>query len=225
MSDLLSIRDVKFINAVKELKEKLKTSHRKEIEIHCFGCDTLLDFGSFNLFITDDAVWCLDRFNNKNIWMDEEIPLHKAKKMKNWYYDLISPSSTFKLYFLENLAEIKKEFDNILRKTTKEKEVGLQEINEVISFLQQEEQEEEKEEINIIDFGYRTIEIISNGSITLIDKTLELEKQKQIKQVATVLDQSTKSQIQKFVYALKQVPKQPNKKLVKVLKKGISKKG
>ena len=225
MSDLLSIRDVKFINAVKELKEKLKKSHRKEIAIHCFGCDTLLDFGSFNLFITDDAVWCLDRFNNKNIWMDEEIPLHKAKKMKNWYYDLISPSSTFKLYFLENLAEIKKEFDNILRKTTKEKEVGLQEINEVISFLKQEEQEEEKEEINIIDFGYRTIEIISNGGITLIDKTLELEKQKQIKQVATVLDQSTKSQIQKFVYALKQVPKQPNKKLVKVLKKGISKKG
>lgn len=225
MSDLLSIRDVEFINAVKELKEKLKTSHRKEIAIHCFGCDTLLDFGSFNLFITDDAVWCLDRFNNKNVWMDEEIPLHKAKKMKDWYYDLISPSSTFKLYFLENLAEIKKEFDNILKQAAKEKEVGLQEINEVISFLPKEEKKEEKEEVNIIDFGYRTIEIISNGSITLIDKTLELEKQKQIKQAVTILEEGRKSQIQRFVSTLKQAHKQPKKKLVKVLKKGISKKG
>ena len=199
MSDLLSIRDVEFINAVKELKEKLKTSHLKEITIHCLGYYTLLDFGKFNLFITDNAIWCLDHFNNKNIWMDEEIPLYKAKKIKNWYYDLILPSSTFKLYFLANLPEIKKEFDDILRKTTKEKELGLQEINEVISFLSQEEKKEEKEEVNVIDFGYRTIEIISNGSITLIDKTLELEKQNQIGRVVTILEEERQSQIQRFV--------------------------
>ena len=52
MSDLLSIRDVEFINAVKELKEKLKTSHRKEIAIHCFGCDTLSFLHSVFIFFT-----------------------------------------------------------------------------------------------------------------------------------------------------------------------------
>lgn len=219
MSDLLSIRDVEFRNAVKELKEILKQSQLQEILIHCFGCETTLDFGSFNLFITDDAIWCLDRFNNVNVWMDEEISLHKAKKLKNWYYELIMPTSLFKMYFLENLPSIKKEIDNILKKTSKEKELGMQDIKEVISFLPQKEKTKEKEEVNIIDFGYRTIEIISNGGVAVVNKQEELEKQKQIGRVVTVLERGKKKQIEQVASKLDQAVKQQNKRLMKVLKR------
>lgn len=220
MSDLLSVRDIEFRNAVKELKKIQQTGPLEEITIHCSGCDTLLDFGSFNIFITDDAFWCLDKFNNVNIWMDEKIPLHKAKKIKEWYYELILPSASFKLYFLENIDQIKKELEKYQNQVQQEKEEGIKNIKTTLKEeLDDRKEINEPSNINVIDFGYRTIEIISNGSVVLIDRQKEQEKQREVARLATTIDKGKQKQIKRFTKTLEHCCKRKPKKLVKTLKK------
>ena len=219
MSDLLSVRDVEFINAVKELKDIQRRGPAKEITIHCSGCDTILDFGSFNVFITDNAFWCLDKFNNVNIWMDETIPLYKAKKLKDWYYELILPSSSFKLYFLENIDSIKKELEKYQSKIQTEKEEGIRDIKETLKQeLEDKKEDIEPSKINIINFGYRTVEIISNGSVVLINKEEEKEKQKQVKHLTMTLEQGKKKEIQRFITTLNHNKDKQFKRLIKVIR-------
>lgn len=177
MSDLEPIRDVEFRNAVNELREIVNNSTLDVISSYCSGCDTLLDFGSFSFNIDTTGIWCYDYFNHKTLWIDESIPFRKAKTHFKEEAKLSLPDSSFKLYFLENLEDLKSNIKRKIEEATQNKKKGFKDIDTIILELSKEEPKKpEPIPINMIDFGYRTIEIITNGNVVLVDKRDEYPK-------------------------------------------------
>lgn len=171
MSDLEPIRDVEFRNAVNELRKIVNNSNLDVISSYCSGCDTILDFGSFTFNIDTTGIWCYDYFNHKTLWIDESIPFRKAKTHFKEEAKLSLPDSSFKLYFLENLEDLKSNIKRKIEEATQNKIKGFKDIDDITLELSKEQKQEEPlVTINMIDFGYRTVEIITDGNVVLVDK-------------------------------------------------------
>lgn len=177
MSDLEPIREVEFRNAVNELRILVNNSDLDAISSYCSGCDTILDFGSFTFNIDATGIWCYDYFNHKTIWIDERVPFRKAKTFFKEEAKLSLPDSSFKFYFLENLQDLKSNIKRKIEEATINKTNGFKDIDAIILELSKESKKvEESSSTNMIDFGYRTVEIITEGNVVLVDKRQEKPK-------------------------------------------------
>ena len=174
MGDLKPIIDVEMENAIRELKKLWETS---EIDETCVQIDigkAIPDSRNFEISINFSGIWCsLNYCSNKYIWLDSSDLLKEARKRVSDSISFVLPNVHFKTVFLKYFPVIKAEIEKKIKGAKEIKAHGMALIDDVLNELSvpvEEEQLSSGIQINVIDFGYRTVEIINNGSLVLDDK-------------------------------------------------------
>jgi len=179
MSDLIPIIDVQVNNAVQELQKQYKDSpFDQKIKIYC--CDKDDKEKTFSITIASYGVWLNTPTTNKDFWLGNRNLFSMVKKIGFREPALATPD--IKLLFFKNYSSIQEKLINKINAKIEEKEKGMlvvdstiDELSQPVPILQPEEQT-----INVIDFGYRTIEIITNDHLVLVDNRNLTTKKKDL---------------------------------------------
>lgn len=177
MGDLKPIIDVEMNNAIRELKKLWETS---EID----GTGVCINIGKaipncnrFKIFINSFGIWCsLEYYSNEYIWLDSSVSVSEARKRFGDDISFVLPDAHFKTVFLTFFPVIKEEIEKKIREAKENKSQGMLLIDDVLnefSVPTEEEQVSNDIKITVIDFGYRTVEIVNNGCFILDDKRPE----------------------------------------------------
>ena len=161
---------------LEDLRELADLSQRKQIRtsVSCW-----IENGRWDLIITDREIYLQDRYSHKIKHLHKKNILGEPKIN-------VDPETGF--YFIRSYEDIKEEVHYYVEQSIKEKGSGLEVLQKMNQKYDKkasiaielppannqyplEVTEENGQKIGRLKFGDRTIEIITNGDIVLVDKT------------------------------------------------------